>query len=79
LEPTIRAITCPHCKHILFALEMETKGGGAAWNITKDSPAVQNDAAGMFMTCAKCAKRVAVEKVAGPGVDTWKVANNARN
>ena len=74
MDPTIRAIICPHCKNILFALELDTKKGGAAWNITKDSPAVQKDAAGQFMSCGKCSKRVAVEKVAAPGIDTWKVA-----
>jgi len=74
LEPTIRAITCPFCKHILFALEPDVKGGGTAWRITADSPAVQEDAQGNFMKCAKCSKRVAVEKVASPGVGSWKVA-----
>ena len=74
MDPTIRAITCPHCKNILFALELDAKKGGAAWNITKDSPAVQNDAAGKYMNCGKCSKRVAVEKITAPGIDTWKVA-----
>ena len=73
MDPTIRAITCPHCKHILFALELETKGGGAKWHITKDSPAVQKDASGTYMNCAKCTKRVEVEKVSAPGVQTWKI------
>jgi len=74
LEPTIRAITCPHCKNILFALELDAKNGGAAWNMTKDSPAVQNDGQGNYMKCGNCAKRVAVEKVSAPGVQTWRVA-----
>lgn len=73
LDPTIRAITCPYCKNILFALELETKGGGAQWHITKDSPAVQDDAEGRYMSCGRCAKRVAVEKVSAPGVETWKI------
>ena len=74
MEPTIRAIICPHCKNILFALELETKDGGAVWNMTKDSPAVHNGAAGKFMNCGKCSKSVAVEKISAPGVDTWRVA-----
>jgi hypothetical protein len=74
LEPTIRAVICPHCRNILFALEPDAKGGGAAWKITADSPAVQNDAQGNYMKCAKCAKRVAVEKVSAHGVESWKVA-----
>jgi len=72
LEPTIRAITCPHCRNILFALEPDPKGG--AWKITADSPAVQNDAQGAYMNCAKCKKRVAIEKAATPGVHSWRVA-----
>ena len=74
MEPTIRAITCPHCKAILFALELDAKNGGATWNMTQDSPIVQIDAQGHFMKCSNCAKRVAVEKVSAPGVETWRVA-----
>ena len=74
MDPTIRAITCPHCKNILFALELETKGGGAKWNITKDSPAVHDDAGARYMNCGRCTKRVMVEKLSAPGVETWKVA-----
>ena len=74
MDPTIRAITCPHCRNILFALELDTKKGGASWHMTKDSPAVNKDAAGQYMNCGKCTKRVAVEKVTAPGMDTWKVA-----
>ena len=73
MDPTIRAITCPHCKNILFALELHTNDG-AAWNMTKDSPAVQDDAQGKFMVCGKCAKRVALEKVSQPGMESWRVA-----
>jgi len=42
--------------------------------MTKDSPAVQKDGAGQYVNCAKCTKRVAVEKITAPGADTWKVA-----
>ena len=74
MDPTIRAIICPYCKNILFALEPDAKGGGAAWKITPDSPAVQNDAQGHYMNCAKCAKRVAVEKIGARGAGSWRVA-----
>jgi len=74
LEPTIRAITCPHCKNILFALELGAKDGGTVWNITKDSPAVKDDAQGKYMNCGNCTKRVALEMVSQPGVQTWRVA-----
>ena len=78
MDPTIRAITCPFCKNILFALELDAKKGSAAWNITKDSPAVHKDAAGQYMNCGKCSKRVALEKISAPGVDTWKIAATQR-
>ena len=74
MEPTIRAIICPHCKNILFALEPDAKGGGAAWKITPDSPAVHDDAQGHYMHCAKCRTRVTVEKIGAPGAGTWRVA-----
>jgi hypothetical protein len=34
---------------------------------------VQDDAQGKFMVCGKCAKRVALEKVSQPGVESWRV------
>ena len=74
MEPTIRAITCPCCRQILYALEMNTGGGGNAWKMTSDSPAVQSDAEGHFMKCGRCAKRIGIEKLDRSGTSTWAVS-----
>ena len=74
MEPTIRAITCPCCRNILYALEVNQAGGGNAWKMTSDSPVVQSDADGQFMKCRKCAKRIAIEKIARAGVESWAVS-----
>ena len=74
MESTIRVITCPHCRNMLYALEVSKGDGAAQWNVTQDSPAIQADAGGHFVTCRGCAKRVAVEKVSGPGIESWMVA-----
>jgi hypothetical protein len=74
MEPTIRAITCPCCRQILYALEMNPAGTGNAWKMTADSPAVQNDTEGQFMKCGKCSKRIAIERISRSGVDTWTVS-----
>ena len=72
MEPTIRAVTCPCCRNFLFALEQARDGG--EWKITRDSPAVQNDAEGHYMKCPNCSKRIAVEKIAATGAERWAVA-----
>jgi hypothetical protein len=59
---------------MLYALEFNQTAGGNAWQMTSDSPAVQNDAEGHFMKCGKCSKRIAVEKIARSGADTWAVS-----
>ncbi len=74
MEQTIRAISCPCCRNILYALEINQTAGGNAWQMTADSPTVQNDAEGQFMKCGRCAKRVAIEKISRSGVDTWAVS-----
>jgi hypothetical protein len=63
-EHTLRVVNCPCCGRFLFALESEASGAQASWSLTKDSPAVQRDAAGSFLKCPSCSKRVAVEQSA---------------
>jgi hypothetical protein len=74
MEPTLRAIICPCCRQILYALEMNTAGKGNAWKMTADSPAVQKDAEGHFMKCGRCSKRVAIEQLDRSGTSTWTVS-----
>ena len=74
MEPTIRAITCPCCRQILYALEMNTVPGGNAWKMTSDSPAVQSDAEGHFMKCGRCSKRIALDKQERTANTDWRVS-----
>jgi hypothetical protein len=74
MEPTIRAIICPCCRNILYALEVNQTAGGNAWKMTADSPALQGDAEGQFMKCGRCSKRIAIEKVDRAGVESWAVS-----
>jgi RNA polymerase-binding transcription factor DksA len=53
---------------------MNTGGGGSAWKMTPDSPAVQNDAEGHFMKCGRCSKRIAIEKRERSSTSTWTVS-----
>ena len=59
-EATLRAILCPCCKQLLYALEPDAAGGG--WRLTKDSPAITNDQNGPFMKCPRCSRRIAMIK-----------------
>jgi hypothetical protein len=74
MEPTIRVVTCPCCKNILYAFERHATKKSETWKITKDSPVIQNDSEGHFMKCGNCSKRVAIEKVTGSGIERWTVA-----
>jgi len=74
MEPTIRVITCPCCKKILYAFERDAAKKGETWKITQDSPAIQDDSEGHFMKCRSCSKRIAVEKAAGSGIERWTVS-----
>ena len=74
MEPTIRVVTCPCCKNILYAFELDKSKTGGKWQITKDSPAIRSDSEGNFMKCANCSKRVAIEKVSGSGIERWTVS-----
>ena len=74
MEPTIRVVTCPCCKQILYAFARDASKKQETWEITNDSPAIQNDSEGHFMKCRNCSKRVAVEKTTGSGIERWTVS-----
>jgi hypothetical protein len=78
MEPTIRVVTCPCCRKILYAFERDATKKKEAWEITKDSPAIQDDSEGHFMKCASCSRRVAVEKVTGSGIERWTVSTTQK-
>jgi len=74
MEPTIRVVTCPCCKKILYAFERDATQKQETWHITKDSPAIQDDSEGHFMKCRSCSKRISVEKAHGSGIERWTVS-----
>lgn len=74
MEPTIRVVTCPCCKSMLFALEMDKADARAGWQITKDSPELKKDGDGHYMKCGTCSKRIALERISGMGMDSWRLA-----
>lgn len=61
-EPTLRSIRCPCCRSILYTLSTVVPGGKDGWQLTKDSPEVQNDRDGPYMKCRKCSRRIALTR-----------------
>lgn len=56
-ETTLRAVLCPCCKQLLYALEPDERDG---WRMTPDSPAVATDRNGPFIKCRRCSRRIAM-------------------
>ena len=56
MDETLRAISCPCCRRLLCALELD--GKAKRWKFTADSPELKHDASGLFMKCGKCGRRV---------------------
>ena len=78
METTLRVVTCPCCKQMLFALSLDRAEQGASWQMTKDSPDVRQDREGAFVRCDHCLKRIAIEE-AGPAANTrWIVSKNQK-
>ena len=74
MEPTLRAVLCPCCRNLLYALEMAHAKDKASWTLAKGSPAIQADPEGDFLRCPRCSKRVALEKnPSGSGLE-WGLA-----
>ena len=74
METTLRVVNCPCCMKMLYALGLDKTREGASWQMTPDSPAVQNDAEGHFIMCGSCRKRVAIEEVSAAGHARWVVS-----
>lgn len=58
-EITLRAILCPCCKQLLYALEVHPVTG---WGFSKDSPPIVRDKNGPYMKCPRCSRRIAMIK-----------------
>jgi hypothetical protein len=74
METTLRVVTCPCCKQMLYALSLDRAEAGATWQMTKDSPDVRMDSEGHFVRCDHCMKRIAVVQGAGAGKAHWLVS-----
>ena len=74
METTLRVVNCPCCNKMLYALGLDRTDTGATWQITKDSPAIQQDNEGHFVKCSHCSKRVALEKISVEGHPRWLVS-----
>jgi len=74
MDTTLRVVNCPCCKRMLYALGLDKTDAGATWQITKDSPEIQQDGEGYFAKCGNCSKRIAIEKVSAQGADRWMVS-----
>ena len=70
-DPTLRAILCPCCKQLLYALEAHPING---WGFTKDSPTVANDKNGPYVKCPRCSRRIAMVKNGVSGEAPYQVA-----
>ena len=70
-EPTLRAVLCPCCKQLLYALEPHPVAG---WGFTKDSPAIAHDKNGPYMKCPRCSRRIAMVKNGVKGESPYLVA-----
>lgn len=57
---TLKIVNCPCCKSVLYTLTPDAAKGPPNWRLSKDSPTIRKDAAGSFMKCGRCGKRIAL-------------------
>jgi DNA-directed RNA polymerase subunit RPC12/RpoP len=70
-ETTLRAVLCPCCKQLLYALEPHPIAG---WGFSKDSPTVTTDKNGPYIKCLRCSRRIAMVKNGVSGEAPYLVA-----
>lgn len=56
----VKTVPCPCCKKTLYrdTLMQRDGAGDAVWLTTPESPRVENNKEGYFITCLHCSKRV---------------------
>jgi transcription elongation factor Elf1 len=64
-------VPCPRCGKPLYSSVSLEDGVDAG---AVESPKVEHDASGYFMTCPHCAKRVAMERMVVGKAEAWKPA-----
>lgn len=71
--PTHR-VPCPHCAGVLYVALSLDDGINPA---TPESPKIESDSAGFYMTCPHCRKRVAMERISAEGREAFRLAGPA--
>lgn len=70
----ISQVNCPHCSQVLYRLgQMDERG---VLGKTKDSPSIENDQHGDFMTCPHCQRQVRMERVSSAVGAGFRVADH---
>ena len=64
-------VSCPHCGKTLFSSTSLEDGVNAG---TPESPAVQEDPGGLYMSCPHCAERVPMQRITRGSAVAYQVA-----
>lgn len=64
-------VPCPHCGKTLFSSTSLEDGVNAG---TPESPVVQEDPGGLYMSCPHCAQRVAMQRITRGSAVAYQVA-----
>ena len=70
MEPTLKIVTCPCCKSVLYTLKTDDEADSVTWRLTPDSPTMRKDPQGSFMNCPRCGRRIALavsDELESPG------------
>lgn len=65
-------VPCPRCAKALYSAVSLEDGVDAG---AVESPRVERDAAGHYMTCPHCAQRVRMERITAGSAEAWQPAS----
>ena len=64
----VRGTFCPRCKNLLYRIERTADS--ERWSKAADSPDIERDDKGHFMTCRRCSSRIGMRRSSStPGWD----------
>jgi hypothetical protein len=78
VEPTLKIVRCPCCSKPLYTLSTLSPSAKDGWELTKDSPPVQQDNDGPYMKCARCSRRIALVRQKAKGSPGFRVATGQK-
>ena len=73
MEPTLRLVRCPCCTKPLYTLSTLSPSARDGWQLTGDSPPIQQDKDGPYMKCPQCLRRVALVRQKAKGAPGFQV------